>query len=248
MEDYFYRPPPKRLPIRLPRRTPKRTVPSYIGESGQVGNWLFHNGAGDKLYDFSDYGNRGDLTGPTWRDGKYGWCLDFEPPDEGVTVSDAPSLDITDEITMVAWWYQESRIDDYCSVLRKAVEPKGAPYSIYTIALNDVNNLHGELSIGGSQQVYEPGTKPAVGEWLLYGMTYDGSNVYMYLDDSQVGSWSQTGTIDTNEDPLYLGCSSLAWAKSETIDGRIAIAMLFNRAWTEDEYLDYYHSTKSIFK
>jgi len=248
MRAKMYSPEPKFRPKVLPREIPKIVIPSYIGESGQVGNWLFYNGAGGDLYDFSDYDNHGDLTGPTWVDGKYGWCLDFEPPDEGVTVPDTPSLDITDEITMVAWWYQESRTDSYCSVMRKSVEPKAAPYSMYTFGLNDVNNLHAELAIGGSQQIYEPGIEPAVGEWLLYGLTYDGSNVYMYLDDSQVGSWSQTGTIDTNEDPLYLGCSSLAWATSETIDGRIAIAMLFDRAWTEDEYLDYYHDTKSIFK
>jgi len=42
----MFTPRPKFTPRRLPRRVPKVIVPSYIGESGQTGNWLFYNGPG----------------------------------------------------------------------------------------------------------------------------------------------------------------------------------------------------------
>jgi len=85
----WYSPQPKQKPKRLPRRRPIKTVPSGLGDEGIVGNWLFYYlRGGDHLHDFSPYDNHGTLNGPVWKDGRYGWALEFDGVDDYVDCGD----------------------------------------------------------------------------------------------------------------------------------------------------------------
>lgn len=96
----MYNPVPKFRQRVQPKVQPKAVVPSYIGEPGLVGNWLFYNGAGDVLHDFSGYENHGDIIGPKWVDGSFGWGLDFDGVDDRVKLPTFPTFS---EFTVIAW-------------------------------------------------------------------------------------------------------------------------------------------------
>jgi len=105
----MYDPSPKFQPKVRPRVQPKVVVPSYIKESGQVGNWLFYNGAGGILHDFSGGGNDGMIDGPAWSDGfSPAWTLKFGGTGSGdnVDISGLPVKDTS--VTILVWFYAES--------------------------------------------------------------------------------------------------------------------------------------------
>ena len=116
----MFDPKPKFQPDVRPKRQPKVTVPSYARKFGQVANWLFYNGAGDVLYDFSGRGNHGEINKAVWRDGSYGWALEFdETVDDYANISDDPSLDITGEVTVEAWIYRTADTGSWEAILAK---------------------------------------------------------------------------------------------------------------------------------
>lgn len=62
----------------------------------------FNEGSGTRAADSSGSNNDGNVAG-TWVQGKYGQGVDFDKPNESVTVSKSQSLDIIDNITIEAW-------------------------------------------------------------------------------------------------------------------------------------------------
>jgi len=62
----------------------------------------FNEGSGTRAADSSGSNNDGSVAG-TWVQGKYGQGVDFDKPNESVTVSKSQSLEITDNITIEAW-------------------------------------------------------------------------------------------------------------------------------------------------
>jgi len=117
----MYDPEPKFQSKAQPRVQSKITVPSYIKESGQVANWLFYNGAGDTLYDFSDYNNDGEFNGdPEWNDEYSSWVVYFDGDGDYVLVGDSPELRFsTEDFTVMFWLYFIRRSDDYAAFFRK---------------------------------------------------------------------------------------------------------------------------------
>jgi len=109
----MFNPMPPKTPMKEPVQTPVRVVPSLIGDADLVGCWLFYTGGGDKVYDFSGKGNHGTrktsgTAYPSWRDGPYGWTLDF-PGDEGyVEVPNDPSIvPGTSNCSVLVWHYSK---------------------------------------------------------------------------------------------------------------------------------------------
>lgn len=63
----------------------------------------FNEGSGIRATDSSGRGNDGNLEGTGWVSGKYGPGIEFDKPNESVTVSKSSSLEIIDNITIEAW-------------------------------------------------------------------------------------------------------------------------------------------------
>jgi len=69
-----------------------------------AGMWLFNDGSGDVADDSSGNGNDGILTNdPKWDTGKFGDGLAFAGAATYVNCGNEASLDITEEITVMAW-------------------------------------------------------------------------------------------------------------------------------------------------
>lgn len=69
-----------------------------------AGMWLFDDGGGDVAEDSSGNGNDGTLTnGAEWDTGKFGDGVAFDGLSAYVNAGNGPSLDITEEITIMAW-------------------------------------------------------------------------------------------------------------------------------------------------
>jgi hypothetical protein len=105
-----------------------------------VGSWHLDEGSGTIAYDSSGNGNDGAIYGATWTTGKNGSALEFDGVDDYVNCGNDPSLNIADEITVIAWIYPTGKGDsNYPRIVDKSSSTSGtAPgYKIYPRAAED---------------------------------------------------------------------------------------------------------------
>ena len=76
---------------------------------GCVGHWLLNDGGGLVAFDVSGFRNDGTLTnmdpGTDWVGGPHGWALDFDGADDVVAVTQRPSINDLDTLTIAVWVY-----------------------------------------------------------------------------------------------------------------------------------------------
>jgi len=77
--------------------------------------------------------------------------------------------------------------------------------------------------------------------------TYDGSTQYLYLDVSQVGSLSWSGSILSTNDTVSIGASYNLGSWKRYWDGMIHLVMVFNRGLPESEIKAVYEKTKPLY-
>jgi len=237
----MYDPEPKFQPKVQPRVQPKVTVPSYIGESGQVANWLSYSGAGDKLYDFSGKENHGSFYGGvSWLDGSWGWCLDFNGADGTyVQVPWDASLDIINEFTAEAWCRWDVLPSTKGAMEHILSQEDGAGTGRSWIVGDTDDHLVSWL--GGTE--FDSGYVISADEWVLVHLTYDGSDLAFYVN----ASFQNSVTKDTDEGATGDYVMAAHKTKDRVIDGNIALMKMYSRVLTNDEMDRHFESTRAIF-
>jgi len=245
VEDYFYQPPPKRLPMRLPRRTPKRVVPSYIGKPGQVLNMLMYRGGGDAVRDCSGEGNDGDLVNaPTWVDGPYGWSVSFvEANSQYVNVPHDPSLAIEQtDMTLISWVYLDV-LEDYQPLLPTKTDGNvSAAWDVYgnsggtlTFRRGDGTN---DVGVGFSGSLESK-------TWLFLGIAQSGWDVTLYKNGSAFDTLTMTSVnlADQGTD-LKIGTRDDLYAY---LDGDLKMVSVYNETKSASFINGFFEDTRAIF-
>ncbi|MFB0552660.1 MAG: LamG domain-containing protein [Phycisphaerae bacterium] len=171
-----------------------------------VGWWRFDEGSGTVAHDTSVYGNDGTFNGdPQWVSGFIGGALEFDGVDDYVTVGD---LDLTESFTLTFWMRPSSLPSGWHSVVMKEYD-YGFEFDGTTL-LGRVGNGAG----GWGATVTTTISEPAV--WYHAALTWNGSDLEMFIDASSVGQ--NTGTHVSNNNPLLFG----SWnTSSEFFNGTI---------------------------
>ena len=164
---------------------------------------LNSEGTGFTAADLSGRGNGGTLQNATWTTaGKFGKALFFNGTNARVTVANAPSIQLSTGMTLEAWVNASTVTGGWRDVIFKGND---LYYLMGTAPPN------GEPAAGGtfaSSPTF--GTSPLpVGVWTHLAATYDGLNLRLYVNGTQVSSRSVTGTIASSTNPLELGGDSI---------------------------------------
>jgi len=238
----WYEPQPKQKPIRLPRRLPIKTVPSGLGDKGIVGNWLFYYlKGGDYLHDFSPEGNHGTLKNdPAWKDGRYGWALDFDGGDDYVEVPDDSSLR-PDKITVSVWVNLDTK-EDWDTVLEKRDYDA---YQGYFLAMNNESPRKWLFRIGdGSSRAGAVSTTSVQTDtWTHLVGVFDGTQVIIYVNGTQEDT-ADISSIEHDTRSLWIGGDK---DYGQYIDGTIAIIRIYLVAKSSSWISRRFARTKSIF-
>jgi len=183
----------------IPEEVVNKTV-EPIETNKTVALWHFDEGAGGIANDSSGYGNTGWLRGdPTWKSGndcKFGNCLQFDGSDDCLSVDYSPIFDITEKITLESWIYRESY--DNGSIICK-----NGPY-----ALRIMNNkVEGDVYAGNPIVWSEAsGNTPLqLNTWYHVAMTYDGSNIKIYVNGQLDGSLPNNGLMASSGGMFIIG-------------------------------------------
>ena len=171
--------------------------------------------------------NNGVSTNVDFSAGKVGLAGNFAGTTDVVTVSDSPSLDGMNRITMGGWVYVNS-FNTYNTIIVKR-------YS-YILTLNSVGRVTLWGGSGSSNNAVasltSTGSVP-IGSWHHVLVISNFSGSYAYIDGNLVGTGASLGTIPNNNDPLEIGYRNLE--RIQPFNGLIDEIMVWNRSIREDE-------------
>ncbi len=217
-----------------------------------AGMWLFDEDEGDVAEDSSGNDNHGALTnGPKWDDGKFGTALEFNGSAAYVNCGNGPTLDITEELTVVAWVKFEGVDYKNGSGNLFTIASKGNPDSLAPTAgwwfshdnrgngqsfnYTCFGNENGGWS-GGGNNFSGQSFQFTNGEWYNLAITVGDSIAKLYIDGTQLGAdkpFSNLVLSDTGRD-LTIGSTGTSYHFSGLID-EFAI---FNVELEEGDILD----------
>jgi len=251
----WFEPQPRQKPKRLPRRRPIKVVPSAIGDQGIVANWLFYYlKGGDHLHDFSLYDNHGTINGPVWKDGRYGWALDFDGSDDYVKVPNDASFEFGAGATFsFGGWFKTSDTGGLGEIVSYQAGGGGGN-ELWKFRYKDVdddgnseaqaqvrdNNLN-LASLSSNAHVDD-------GSWHYVMVVVDASNndFYLYLDGSLADSTTSAGWTGDFADskPIYFGCLD---PTSELAQGSIDLVRVYKVMKSDSWVSRRFEQTKGIF-
>jgi chitodextrinase len=183
--------------------SPTATATTQSGGGGltAVAAYSFNEGSGTTVTDASGTGNIGTIGTATWStQGKYGGALAFNGTSAKVTILDAPSLRLTNAMTLEAWVFPTSASSAWQDAVYKGTD------NYYLSASSCCSGLPvgGGIFSGTYGEAYGASAL-AVNTWTHLAATYDGSTLRLYVNGVQVASKAQTGTLATSAGVLTIG-------------------------------------------
>jgi len=183
------------------------TGTSYImADAAELGSWSFEDGSGSVAVDLSGNGNNGILNGsPIWTTGISGGALEFGGGSDRVIITDSPSLDVTDTITITAWIKPERTGTQY--VVKKARYDISDGYELSLSGGGKVFTRFNQASLGNDYKLYSQSDYPTdANTWQHLAATYDGQEIKLYVDGVLEASLPVAGLIiGANDAALGIG-------------------------------------------
>ena len=206
---------------------PGRPAVAFENDPNLVAYWQFDGDVNDAAGS-----NNGTIYGDTTfvDDPNRGWCLNFDGDGDYVDVGEDPSLTFTEAIT-VACWIKVRAFDRNWN----AIITKGDDWVLArTRSDNRVAFLCLGLVGGGWPEVYSDDVND--GNWHHIAGTYDGSELCIYRDGSNINSKSVHGSINSKWSKVLIGENGQA--RNRYWNGLIDDVRIYNRALTAEEIAD----------
>jgi hypothetical protein len=194
-----------------------------------VAAYGFNEGSGSAVADSSGSGNTGTLTSTTWSSaGEYGGALSFNGNSSWVTVADAASLDLTNQMTLEAWVDPNQLGSSWRTVIVKQ-QTGGRVYGLYGGTPSTVPGA--VVNPGAEIQLLGTSALPR-NTWTHLAATWDGSTLRLYVNGTLAASRAATGTLPNSTGPLRIGGTSVA---KQFFKGLIDEVRVYNRALGQAE-------------
>jgi hypothetical protein len=198
----------------------------------------FDNDVAGEATDHSLYGNNGVIGGdPAVVAGQFADALSFDASDDQVVVPSDATLDIRDEITMMAWIQPGANLTaDWRTIMGKSpTSVLGQTTFSYDFRTDNTGILRFSLNIGGWQYILGPVLEE--GAWYHIAGTYDGAELVLYLDGEAIGTAAASGQITSTVDPLCVGniVNAAGTSNNEYWSGIIDEVRIWDRGLSADE-------------
>jgi len=224
-------------------------------DDGLVGYWNFEEGSGQTVYDRSGNGNDGTLGSSTAveksdpvfvsghdSNGPGGTGLQFDGVDDYVDAGNDDSLNITGDITILAWIKRRSFGTPQTIVdKQKTGNDYTEPYRLIFEGWD--NTLRFQLGGGGTSWNSFVFGAITDNNWHHIAVTIEGVSVKGYIDGVQSGT-TQTfsGTRQSSNLPFLIGKQKDGFYFNGVIDE----VRIYNRALSADEIRMHYNQKKPV--
>jgi hypothetical protein len=157
-----------------------------------------------------------------------------------ITMTHKNSLNVSNSLTVVSWFYQDKANSQYKTIVSKTNS------STKGFELRTQNN-HIEVSVWPwtTNNILSYANTVNANTWHCAAFTYDGSHVRGYLNGAfvDITSGTSNGITDT-VNAFYIGCRG---DSANTMNGRIAIVQVYNRALTNNEIITSFNRYRGRF-
>jgi hypothetical protein len=159
----------------------------------------------------------------------------FNGNNNDITVPHDALLNISDQISVIAWIYPVSQKTQV--IVRKSanINPS-APYGLSLSATGDI--IFSASPNGPLSQVRLSGY--SLNSWSFVAGTYDGNAMKLYVDGKLVRSTAITGALNINSGPLLIG--TRLNLPADTFHGKLDGIRIYNRALTDNEIASLYEA------
>jgi len=209
---------------------------------GQVLYLAMVEGEGNVAKDFSGFNNDGIIYGATWEKDEKKIYLSFDGVDDYIDCGNPPSLSPTEAITLMAWIKREE-VNDYGMVIGKGSSYLLGYYNNNRIFFNFYNGTSWLTNIYSNTVITHQ-------EWHHIAATYDKNQakVKIYINGELDKEASVTPyNIYQSTYSVYIGYMQ-GWSQWWHLQGKIALAAIFNRALTDEEIAKIYETTRKYFE
>jgi hypothetical protein len=165
------------------------------------------------------------------------YALNFDGVDDYVEIPSSDSLNITNAITIMGWFFWKGRTGTIQNGIRKGF-PISGPFAYidtyqlfwwadttgfeYAFAVYDPDGYAYNINLG-----FDP-EEEITNKWTHWAGVFDGSQLRLYINSVLRGSLDYTGTIAITDSPLYIGKEGAGFFFNGIIDE----VRIYNRALT----------------
>jgi hypothetical protein len=218
-----------------------------VGEVGLVGYWNFDEGTGTIARDISGSKNDGTIYGAKWTRMKKGYALEFDGVDDYVDCGKGESLNITGELTIMAWVSLSSLSGnhDQWIVAKKSASWEDNGFALFYGWGNDLYFiLHGPWSSPyGPHVAVASVPDPTTKGFTHIAGVYDGKKTYLYVDGIVVATGTPNGPPAPSPEPLRIGGST-----TYPLKGVIDEVKVYKRALSQQEIMNYILKTQDLYR
>lgn len=218
---------------------------SCVDPPADLVSWWPADGSANDL----PYKNEGFLRNDaTFATGFVGQAFDLDGFDDYVEVPDAPSLNLTNAITIETWMNPRSVSNLFPAVVKKSGLSGGRSATThgYSLALRyGTPQIFLGLYIGDEWGSTPPGpVSVGTNTWSHVAATYDGTWIRMYVNGTEIGPPTyKPGTITISDNPLNIGRDPASPNDPDRyFDGLIDDVRIYSRALTADEIRSIYRA------
>ncbi len=197
-----------------------------------LSHWKFEEGEGDTAYD-SAGNNHGTIYGAQWTTGQIDGALSFDGDGDYVDCGSDSSLNITDEMTIIAW-INVDRIDERQVIVAKT-ENVNTTWLVEKFLDGKLNFY---LNAGGSGTNLYSNYIIDTDVWYHVAFVYNGAYKTIYINGQFDTNEADSGSIPINDQPVRIG----SWSGSPVryFDGTIDDVRIYDRALSAEEIWQLY--------
>jgi hypothetical protein len=214
--------------------------------SGYQGVWHMNETSGthyDSTANSNDGAPVGGLTQNTT--GRIGGASDFDGSDDGVSIPDSASLDITSALTLSAW-IEPDDANIFARFVDKSHTSDTQPWTMYGLYMHTTQSTLLQLNHYGTGYAEVGDTTVPLNQWTYVSGTWDGTEKKVFFNGSPDGSSTDsTFTLETNDQPLTIGKAS--YGTTSHFDGKIDEVRVSNVERSEDWIAAQYASMTDAF-
>ncbi len=196
-----------------------------VAEDGLVGYWPFDEGEGKTPIDVTGNGHDGKFAGaPKWVEGKFGTALEFDGVDDHVKVADNDGLDLTAEVTLMAWFSPNEALTS-----RRMMVKNNSIFVIFDFGnSNSVDFLVKPDNLFAQSKT----TDWKIGQWYHFAGTFDGKTLRVYINGNLEGEAANNKPITPSDLELWIGGDDNGRA-TDWFPGKIDEVRLYDKALSE---------------
>ena len=196
-----------------------------------LGIWLFDEGEGDKVEDFSGHGNDGKfINEPKWVDGKFGQALSFDGDDYVEINSPVNISEMNYSISV--WVNPGDSQKTYANILGNHTEPCTG----YVVQQNAdaLNSFYSAFGGGGAWDSVTACTQLKSGVWQHFVTVREGAKMTHYLNGKESAS-QKVSEVDVTPSVNNLLIGEWVAGKGRQFNGMIDEVLIIDRVLTVDE-------------